>query len=169
VTSQISVAANQGSINWDDLNWERSYSGMRAYSESKIAFGLFGLELDRRSLEGGWDITSNLSHPGVAPTNLLAARPELGRARDTSGRRVISALARRGILFGTVESAGLPAIFAATNPAALRGEFYGPTGPGHVGGGPGPQKTYSRLASRDDAQRVWRASEELTGMVFPTA
>jgi NAD(P)-dependent dehydrogenase (short-subunit alcohol dehydrogenase family) len=52
VTSQISVAANQGSINWDDLNWERSYNGMRAYSQSKIAFGLFGLELDRRHGSG---------------------------------------------------------------------------------------------------------------------
>ena len=27
VTSQISVAANRGAINWEDLNWERSYDG----------------------------------------------------------------------------------------------------------------------------------------------
>lgn len=57
VTSQISIAANQGRINWDDLNWERSYAGMAAYSQSKIALGLFGLELDRRSRAGGWGIT----------------------------------------------------------------------------------------------------------------
>src|SRR6185369_10714723 len=87
VTSQISIAANQGSINWDDLNWERSYVGLRAYSQSKIAFGLFGL--DRQSKAHGWGVTSNLSHPGVAPTSLLAARGELGRSRDTSGQRVI--------------------------------------------------------------------------------
>ena len=49
VTSQISVAARRGAINWDDLNWDREYDGMRAYSQSKIAFGLFGLELERRS------------------------------------------------------------------------------------------------------------------------
>ena len=30
VTSQISIAANSYAINWDDLNWERSYDGMRA-------------------------------------------------------------------------------------------------------------------------------------------
>ena len=79
VTSQVSVAARSGEIHWDDLSWERSYDGMRAYAQSKIAFGLFGLELDRRSQAHGWGITSNLAHPGVAPTNLLAARPELGR------------------------------------------------------------------------------------------
>ncbi|XKK39866.1 SDR family oxidoreductase [Nocardiopsis sp. ARC36] len=67
VTSQISVAARRGSINWEDINWDHSYDGMRAYGQSKIAFGLFGLELDRRSKAHGWGITSNLSHPGVAP------------------------------------------------------------------------------------------------------
>ena len=89
VVSQISVAANRGAINWDDLQWRRSYDGMGAYSQSKIAFGLFGLELDRRSLAGGWGITSVLSHPGIAPTSLLAARPELGRSSDTLGVRAI--------------------------------------------------------------------------------
>ncbi|MDT0310696.1 SDR family oxidoreductase, partial [Streptomyces sp. DSM 44917] len=71
VTSQISVSADRNAINWDDLNWERSYNGMGAYSQSKIAFGLFGLELDRRGRAEGWGLTSNLSHPGVAPTSLL--------------------------------------------------------------------------------------------------
>ena len=166
VTSQISVAANQGAINWQDLNWERSYDGMKAYSQSKIAFGLFGLELDRRSRAEGWGITSNLSHPGIAPTNLLAARPDVGRARQTTGRRIIGALSRRGILVGTVETAGFPALYAATSPEARSARFYGPSGPGHLGGPPAEQKLYSRLHSVEDAQRIWRASEELTRVSF---
>jgi NAD(P)-dependent dehydrogenase (short-subunit alcohol dehydrogenase family) len=168
VTSQISVAANSGAINWADLNWERSYDGMRAYSQSKIAFGLFGLELDRRSQAGGWGIMSNLSHPGVAPTNLLAARPELGRDKDTSGRRIIRALSNRGLLLGTVETATLPALLAATSHDAKHGGFYGPRGPGRVGGPPGEQKLYSRLCSADEAHRVWQVSENLT-VPFPLA
>ena len=167
VTSQISIAANQGAINWADLNWERSYRGMRAYSQSKIAFGLFGLELDRHSLEGGWGIRSNISHPGVAPTSLLAARPELGRSGDTAGRRIISALSRRGLIFGTVDSAGLPALYAATNPDAGGAMFYGPSGPGHMGGTPGVERTYARLTSQEDAGRIWAISEELTGTTYP--
>ncbi|WP_405462998.1 SDR family oxidoreductase [Streptomyces jietaisiensis] len=164
VTTQISVAANQYAINWEDLNWERSYSGGRAYSQSKIASGLFGLELDRRSAAGGWGITSNLSHPGIAPTSLLAARPELGRAKDTVGVRVIRALSARGILLGTVRTAQLPALYAATSPEAEGGAFYGPGGPGHLGGPPVRQKLYSRLHSTDEAERVWARSEELTGV-----
>ncbi|MEV4155645.1 SDR family oxidoreductase [Nocardia salmonicida] len=162
VTSQVSVAANQHGIKWDDLNWERSYNGGHAYSQSKIAFGLFGLELGRRSRANGWGITSNLSHPGVAPTNLLAARPEVGRAEDTTGVKLIRWLSARGILLGTVESAKLPALYAATAPDAETERFYGPSGPGHLGGPPAEQKLYGRLRSLDDAQRIWQISEELT-------
>ncbi|MFF0258117.1 SDR family oxidoreductase [Streptomyces microflavus] len=166
VTSQISVAANSNAINWSDLNWERSYDGMRAYSQSKIAFGLFGLELDRRSRAEGWGITSNLSHPGVAPTSLLAARSEIGRDKDTLGVRVIRGLSARGILVGTVESAQLTALYAAASPDAKGGGFYGPKGPGHLGGPPAEQKLYGRLAGAEEARRVWQVSEELTGVRF---
>lgn len=164
VTSQISIAANRNRINWDDLNWERSYDGMRAYSQSKIALGLFGLELARRSRAHGWGITSNLSHPGVAPTNLLAARPELGRTDDTTGVKLVRWFSSRGILFGTVESATLPALYAATSPAAHGERLYGPSGFGHLGGPPAEQKIYSRLRNLEEAQRIWDISEQLTGV-----
>ncbi|WP_395570469.1 SDR family oxidoreductase [Streptomyces sp. BK79] len=167
VTSQISVAANQNAINWQDPNWERSYDGMKAYSQSKIALGLFGLELDRRSRAGGWGVTSNLAHPGVAPTNLLAARPEVGRDRETVGRKLISALSARGILLGTVETAKLPALHAATAAGARGALLFGLSGLGHLGGPPGEQRLYSRLRGTEDARRVWRLSEELTGVSFP--
>ncbi|MFF2554994.1 SDR family oxidoreductase [Nocardia sp. NPDC058058] len=167
VTSQVSISANRGAINWQDLNWERSYNGQNAYSQSKIALGLVGLELDRRSAEAGWGITSNLSHPGVAPTSLLAARPEVGRDRDTVGVRLIRALSSRGILVGTVDTAKLPALYAATAPDALGGRLYGPSGPGHLGGAPAEQKLYTRLASVEAAQRIWKISEELTKVSIP--
>ncbi|MGW6446451.1 SDR family oxidoreductase [Lentzea sp. NPDC055074] len=158
VTSQISIAANQNAINWDDLNWERSYSGGKAYSQSKIAFGLFGLELARRSEAGGWGITSTLCHPGVAPTNLLAARPEVGRASDTLGVRAIRVLSAVGVL-GTVESAQLPALLAATAPDPA--PFYGPSRVAHLSGPPAEQALYSRLRDVEEARRVWEVSEEL--------
>ncbi|WP_210649256.1 SDR family oxidoreductase [Nocardioides sp. SYSU D00065] len=167
VTSQISVAASSGTINWEDLDWERSYDPMKAYRQSKIAFGLFGLELDRRSKALGWGITSNLSHPGVAPTSLLSARPELGRQRDTGAVRLIRALSKRGILAGTPRTAGLPALLAATSPDAEGGALYGPSGFQHMSGAPAQQQMYKPLRDVDEAQRVWLESERLTGVAFP--
>ncbi|MFS0699332.1 SDR family oxidoreductase [Cellulomonas sp. 179-A 4D5 NHS] len=164
VTSQVSVAARSGSMHWDDVNWETSYDGRRAYGQSKVAFGLFALELDRRSQAGGWGVTSNLSHPGVAPTSLLSARPELGRDRDTPQIALIRRLSRAGILLGTVESAQLPALYAATSPQARGGRLYGPDGLGNLGGGPAEHALYRPLRDADEAARVWRVSEELAGV-----
>ncbi|WP_435738168.1 SDR family oxidoreductase [Cellulosimicrobium sp. PMB13] len=164
VTSQISVAARNGAMNWDDVNWETLYDGRRAYSQSKIAFGLFALELERRSQAGGWGVTSNLSHPGVAPTSLLTARPELGRDRDTPQIAIIRRLSRAGILLGTPESAALPALFAATSPEARGGRLYGPDGPGNLGGGPAEHRLFRPLRDPGEADRVWRVSQELAGV-----
>lgn len=169
VTSQISVAAASGAVNWEDLNWERSYDRMRAYRQSKIALGLFGLELDRRSRALGWGITSNLSHPGVAPTSLLSARPELGRDIDTPQVRVIRWMSRHGLIVGTAITAGLPALMAATFPDAEGAQLFGPRGFLHMGGAPDRQKLYKPLRDEEEARRVWLVSEKLAGVRFPVS
>ncbi|ABS03982.1 SDR family oxidoreductase [Kineococcus radiotolerans] len=166
VTSQVSVAARSGRVNFEDPNWRDAYHGMKAYSSSMIAFGLFGLELERRSRAQGWGITSNLSHPGIAPTSLLAARPEVGRSADTTQVRRIRTLSRWGLV-GTVETALLPALMAATSQESEGGKLYGPRGPGHLSGGPSEQKLYRPLRSTADAAHVWEISEALTGVSFP--
>lgn len=164
VTNQVSIAADQGAINWDDLTWQDGYDPMKAYSSSKIAFGLFAMELQRRSDAAGWGLRSNLSHPGVTPTNLLAAQPGMGRPDDTAAVRFIRALSRRGILFGTPSSAALSAVYAATSPDADGARLYGPRGLRHLSGLPAEQQLYSRLRSESEARRVWEVSEQLTGL-----
>ena len=163
VTSQVSLSANQNAVRWDDINWTDRYHPMKSYSSSKIAFGLFAMELHRRSIAENWGIRSNLAHPGISPTNLLAAQPEMGRPKDTVEVRLIRSLSRRGILLGTAETAALPAVFAATSPDAQGGLMYGPRGFGHLGGLPAEQPVYSRLRGLDDARRVWELSEQLVG------
>ena len=165
VTHQTSIAARRGEINWEDLNSESSYNGMKAYAQSKIAVGLFARELDARSRRGGWGITSNLSHPGVSPTNLLGAQPVMGRSKDTGGRRVILFLSRVGVT-GTVAGAALPALMAATDPAAQGDEFFGPKR--LISGGPARQKLWAPLEKMNDARRLWHASAGLVGARFLT-
>lgn len=55
VVTQSSVGASTYAVHWDDLQWERSYSALQAYSSSKIALSLFALELARHSRTGGWE------------------------------------------------------------------------------------------------------------------
>lgn len=162
VVSQTSIAARRGEIHWEDLDWQRAYDPMKAYRQSKIATGLFGLELDRRSRAHGWGISSALSHPGVAPTSLLAARPETGRTRDGLEVRVIRRLSAVG-LTGTPDSAALPALLAATAPDA-GGRFYGPRGLGGAGGAPAEQALWPSLRDTAAASRLWDASLEMVGL-----
>ncbi|MCO7238799.1 SDR family oxidoreductase [Aeromicrobium sp. CnD17-E] len=166
VTSQTSVVARSGAILWDDLDGEQDYDAMRLYRQSKITVGLFGLELDRVSRREGWGITSTIAHPGVAPTSLLAARPEMGRPSDTREVRLIRWLSRRGVLVGTVDSAGLPCLLAATSPTSDGGQFYGPQGLGGTSGRPGLQKLWKPLDDPEAARRVWTWSEEAAGVTF---
>jgi retinol dehydrogenase-14 len=61
-----SDAAKGAWIDFDDLNAERSYRGMRAYGQSKLANILFTQELARRL--AGRGVTANCCHPGWVAT-----------------------------------------------------------------------------------------------------
>ncbi|MFD1714370.1 SDR family oxidoreductase [Amnibacterium flavum] len=163
VTHQTSIAARSAAIDWDDLNGERSYNVMKAYSQSKLAVGLFARELDARSRAGDWGISSNLSHPGVSPTNLLAAQPGMGRSRDTIEVRLIRLLSRVGIV-GTPETAALPALLAATGADSRGDQFFGPRR--QVGGAPAAVELWRPLADMGSARRLWEESERLVGARF---
>ncbi|MGN6694535.1 MAG: short chain dehydrogenase, partial [Aquihabitans sp.] len=167
ITSQLSVAANQHAVAWDDLDGAQSYDGRKAYSSSKIALGLWALELDRQSQKHGWGLRSNIAHPGVSPTNLLAAQPHMGRTNDTLSVKVIRALSRRNLLVGTPETAALPAVYAATSPNASGGRFYGPDGFQHLRGAPAEQPLYTRLDDPEGSQRIWELSQQLAAVSFP--
>jgi NAD(P)-dependent dehydrogenase (short-subunit alcohol dehydrogenase family) len=67
VVSVSSGAQSMGRIDLDDLQGERSYSGQRAYNQSKLANVLFTFELARR-LEGT-GVTATVLHPGVVRTS----------------------------------------------------------------------------------------------------
>ena len=58
-----SNAHAMGRIDFDDLQGERSYSGARAYNQSKLANVLFTYELARKLQ--GTSVTANALHPGV--------------------------------------------------------------------------------------------------------
>jgi retinol dehydrogenase 14 len=75
VVTVASHAHSLGRIEFDDLQGERSYAGARAYSQSKLANGLFTYELARRL--PGTSVTANALHPGVVRTSFGAEEPGL--------------------------------------------------------------------------------------------
>ena len=73
VVTVSSNAQATGRIDFSDLQGERSYSGARAYSQSRLANVLFSYELARRLK--GTPVTANAVHPGLVSTSFGAEDP----------------------------------------------------------------------------------------------
>ena len=145
----ITVSSNAhrtGSIDFYDLQGERSYSGSRAYDQSKLANVLFAYELARRLR--GTGVTSNALHPGVVRTSF--------GADDPAGiQKFVVPLLRP--LMKSPERGAATSIQLATAP-----ELEGVTGAFFSNG----RRARSSKASYDesDAARLWRVSADLVGL-----
>jgi NAD(P)-dependent dehydrogenase (short-subunit alcohol dehydrogenase family) len=155
VTVSSSAHRFVNGIRFDDLQWERDYRAMRAYGQSKLANLMFTYELQRR-LAGTHTIAA-AAHPGASQT-------ELGR---NASLRLTLAFLPMIPLQQPAAMGALPTLRAATDPAVLGGQFFGPDRLLETRGY--PVVVSSTRASHDtDAQRrLWRVSEELTGVTFP--
>lgn len=161
VTAMSSTASFLGRITFDDLQWERRrYSAMRSYGQSKLANLMTAFQLDRIARERGWPLVSNAAHPGFTNTNLQTAGPSLGAGRPRQ-LHIPSFLPSQ-----EVETGAEPMLFAATDPAAVAGGYYGPTRLQLVG--PTGDAWVPRWARNAEvARRLWTVSEELTGTKLP--
>jgi NAD(P)-dependent dehydrogenase (short-subunit alcohol dehydrogenase family) len=161
VVTVSSIAARQGRIDFSDLQAQSRYSPMTAYAQSKLACLMFALELQRRSQEHGWGLTSLAAHPGISRTRLLYNAP----GGPTRLRRSLRALL--WFLFQPVPQGALPQLFAATAPGAEGGAYYGPDGISELNGLPARARVPGRAMDRTACARLWEVSEDLTGVRFP--
>ena len=99
------------------------------------------------------------AHPGVAATELVRHIP----GASLPGVNWLS-----GKVLNSAELGALPTLRAATDPAVEGGQYYGPDGFRELRGGY-PKLVSSSRQSQDVAvqQRLWKVSEELTGVTFP--
>ncbi len=145
VVTVSSGAQAAGRINFDDLQGARSYSGQRAYSQSKLANILFTNELARRLQ--GTGVTANSVHPGVVRTNF-------GSEDQAGFFRIISPLVRPFLKTPT-QGASTP-IYLASSPDVdgITGQFFANRKP----------KSANKAADLDVAARLWRVSTDLVGL-----
>lgn len=141
-------------IRFDDLQWERSYSRVGAYGQSKLANLMFTYELQRR-LHGS-DTIAVAAHPGGSRTELTRNLPPLIAAAN----RVVAPL------FQGADMGALPTLRAATDPGVLGGQYYGPDGFGEQRGYPKVVASSEPSHDTDAQRRLWAVSEELTGVVL---
>jgi NAD(P)-dependent dehydrogenase (short-subunit alcohol dehydrogenase family) len=153
-----SLAHRRATIDFDDLQAERSYRPSKAYGQSKLANLLFMTELQRRSEAGGWGLTSVGAHPGFARTEAIL-RPDDGLMK----RAFTGGLSR---LIPSAESAARPIVHAATAAGVVPAGYYGPRGPAEIAGRPGAARLAGRAREVELATRLWDVSEALTGVRY---
>lgn len=144
VVTVSSMAHERRGIDFENLQGEKRYERIGAYAQSKLANLLFTYELARR-LEGT-HVTANALHPGTVATNLGSDRGWL-RVRMRN-------LLKPSI---TPEQGARTAIFLASSPEVegVSGRYFHEC-----------REVRSSEASYDEAAaaRLWRISEDLTGV-----
>jgi NAD(P)-dependent dehydrogenase (short-subunit alcohol dehydrogenase family) len=164
VTVSSVLAARARSFPLHDPHGALGYDGWAAYHQSKLANLLFAAELERRSRRWRWGVRSLAAHPGLSNTRLMAnGAAAWGAPRSGMSRRVavwcVAQSPRRG---------AMSIMRAATGEVGPDDAYFGPRGPGHLRGRPGPVRPPRAARDVDLAGRLWTMSEDLTGVVFPT-
>jgi NAD(P)-dependent dehydrogenase (short-subunit alcohol dehydrogenase family) len=160
VVTVSSTAHRSGTIDLDDLNWmSRPYKSWAVYGQSKLANLLFTLELERRLESDKSSVRTFAAHPGYAATNL----------QGHSGNRLLTGLMGVGnkLIAQSEQMGALPSLFAATQD--LPGASYvGPDGRGEQRGHPTLVGRTAAASDVDMAKKLWAASEQLTGVSYPS-
>jgi NAD(P)-dependent dehydrogenase (short-subunit alcohol dehydrogenase family) len=146
----VTVSSNAqalGRIDFDDLNGERSYSGARAYNQSKLANVLFTYELAKRLENTG--VTANALHPGVVNTGFGSTDP-------APIQRLLVPFVRPFMKSPAQGAATSIMLASAPELATVSGRFFAN----------GKQATSSpRSYNETDAARLWQVSAELVGLL----
>ena len=158
---QVSSIAHRGAqIRFEDLQWERNYRPWPSYGQSKLAMLIFALELQRNSDAGGWGLMSLAAHPGIARTELVANGPGLNAVSKVLYGLVAPLISQ------SAAAGALPLLFAATATQAVASGYYGPSGLRELKGRVGPARIMPQASDTKTAARLWRLSEQLTGVTF---
>lgn len=154
-----SLAANRGKIHFDDLNFRKHYKDWDAYNQSKLAVLMFGLELDKRFREAGINAKSIVAHPGLSKTNLF----DSGKEKTNAIRLFFMKYIAGNLVMQKADKGALPLLYAATEPQAKGGTYYGPDGWWEMKGYPKEAKIPKAARNEEKRQKLWEISEKLTG------
>lgn len=143
-------------IKFDDLNWDKDYTGNDAYSQSKLAQIMCIYELqDRLKKAGKTDVKAYACHPGASRTSLISTSGSLFM-------RIMFYLMTP--LTQSAEKGAYPQLMCATEDGLDQKEFYGPTGRSNWVGPVGAHPIKPHAKDKVVAKRLWELSEKETGI-----
>jgi len=155
IVSIASIAHKYGNIKKETFHYEKdkSYSKIKAYSQSKLANLLFIYKLKEKLEKQNSTIKVLAAHPGVSSTNL---GHHIKRGSVKWIQRVLSFTTQ------TQDRGALPGIRACTDKNAISGQYYGPSSLFEFRGDPVVVKSTKRSHSKDLQNMLWTESVRIT-------
>jgi NAD(P)-dependent dehydrogenase (short-subunit alcohol dehydrogenase family) len=145
IVSVSSGSHKRGKIHFDDLEFKQRYSGMEAYSQSKLANVMFTYALARQLKDTG--ATANVLHPGFVGTSFATNNGLLVKLSMT----LLRPFAR------SPEKGAQTSVYLASSPeaAGVTGQYFVDC----------KARSSSSLSYDERAQRrLWQISEQMTGI-----
>lgn len=159
IVTMSSTAHRWGQVRFEDLHRERGYRPWEAYGQSKLANLLFTYDLQRRLSAAGTSTLALAAHPGWA-------RTELQRHAKQSWWMQALMSGFESWLSQDAAAGALPLLRAATDPSVKGGTYFGPSGLRELKGDPIPVASNPRSHDTDLQRRLWRVSEQCTGVTY---
>jgi NAD(P)-dependent dehydrogenase (short-subunit alcohol dehydrogenase family) len=157
VVTVSSMAHRMGKIYFDDLNWNKKYSKWFAYGQSKLANLLFTSQLDHLFKKSQKNLKAIAAHPGYSDTNL--------QANSSRGEKTPAMKIANKIMAQSAEQGSWPQLFGATQDIPGN-SFVGPNGFGEMKGYPKLVNRSKAAMDMETAAKLWRVSDDLTGVKF---
>ena len=158
IVSLSSNAHKFGKINFEDLQFEKKYSAVAAYGQSKLACLIFANELNRKLKAKASKIVSVCAHPGVSNTELPRYIPKT--------IQFLLRLTPLPYMAHEPDAAAQPTLYAALAEDVQGGDYFGPQGTAEMSGPPGKAPQSKAAGDEAIAQQLWSISEQLTGTQF---
>lgn len=142
IVNVASDAHKQGKINFSDLEFEKKYSTLGSYAQSKLANILFTKKLSQKLK--GTGVTTNCLHPGVVSTNLFDKMPKL-------------LMGAMNLFMISPQKGAQTTLFLATSPQVehVSGEYFAKSK---------SKKPAPQALRQDTADKLWEISEKYVGI-----
>ena len=143
-------------IQFEDLNFDKSYTAWSSYAQSKLAQMMFAYELQRRIEAAGKSVQVQVCHPGASRTNLL---------KDTASsfNKILWSLLSR-VIAQSAEKGSWPEVMCATQEGLESERLYGPTRRAQTVGPVGECPLDEVALDREMAAKLWTLSEQKTAL-----
>jgi len=143
-------------IDWESINSQKNYHGVRAYYLSNLFRTMYAIEMDRKLRDKNVETLSLSCHPGVSFTNLYTNLPKI------LNNSILSNILNH-TFFQTPYKSAMPAIMAALCPKIKGGDFVGLDTKLQFRGNPKIVQPNQLALEKDLREKLWNLSVELTG------